>query len=120
MPRTNLTKKTALGQFGTYSALAAVVTMNAGDASNGNSFVASANDLLIVRNSGAGARTITISSVADEKGRTGDIGPYSLAAGAVAVFGPFTPEKGFRQTDNTINITPEHAEVLIGVIALPG
>lgn len=120
MPRTALTKKTALGAFGTYSAGAAVVTMNAGDATNGNSFVASANDLVIVRNSGAGARTITFSSVADEKGRTGDITAYSLAAGAIAVFGPFTTAQGWRQSDGNIYITPEHAEVLIGVIALPG
>src|SRR5687768_16823031 len=120
MARTVLTKTTALGAFGTYSAGAAAVTMTAADATNFNSFPASANDLIIARNSGAGARTITISSVADEKRRTGDITTYSIAAGGVAVFGPFTTQQGWRQSDGSIYITAEHAEVLIGVIALPG
>lgn len=118
MARTTLTKTTALGQFGTYSANAADITMTAGDASNLNQFVATGNDLVIVRNSGAGARTLTITSAADAQGRTGDITTYSIGAGEYAVFGPFTTVQGFRQSGGYIYITPEHAEVLIGIVAL--
>ena len=118
MARTTLTKTTALGQFGTYSANAADLTMTAGDASNLNQFVASGNDLVIVRNSGAGARTLTITSVADAQGRTGDITTYSIGAGEYAIFGPFNTTQGFRQSNGYIYLTPEHAELLIGIVAL--
>ena len=119
MARTTLTKTTARGEFGTYSANSADLTMTAADASNGNQFLATGKDLLIAHNTGAGARTVTVQSVADEKGRTGNIGAYSLGAGEYGVIGVFTNQQGFKQTDGYIYVDGEHAEVKLGVVALP-
>jgi len=44
---------------------------------------------LLAQNTDSGAHTVTITSVADTLGRTGDITSYSLAAGVIAQFGPF-------------------------------
>lgn len=44
---------------------------------------------VIAHNTDSSAHTITITSVADQFNRTGDIAAYSIAAGKVAHFGPF-------------------------------
>jgi hypothetical protein len=92
--------------------------MAAADASNKNQFSSGGNDLVIVHNSGVSTRTVTINSVVDPYGRTGDITAYSLAAGDYAVFGPFK-QAGWMQTTGKIHIEASHADVLIGVVALP-
>lgn len=56
---------------------------------DGASFVITGKELLLVRNGAVTAQTVTISSVADEKGRTGDVTTYSIGASEYAVFGPF-------------------------------
>lgn len=117
MARTSLTKTTALGGYGSYAADAADLTMEAADVTNGNQFVASGNDLVIAHNTGASAATITIRSVADPYGRTGDIS-YSLGAGEYAVFGPF-PCLGWQQSDGKIYLEASSADVKFGVLALP-
>lgn len=118
MARTTLTKTTALGAYGTYSANAADLTMAAADAVNYNQFVASNNDLVIAYNSGAGAVTLTISSVADPKyGRTGDISAYSIGVGEYAVFGPMK-NAGWKQSDGYIYLTASSADLYLGVVAL--
>lgn len=119
MVRTVLTKTVALGGSGAGIALTGVaVTMTAGDAGNGNSFVHTGRELIIARNSGAGARTITLTSVRDTLGRLGTITAESIAAGAIRVFGPF-PTPGWQQADGSFYIDVEHAEVLLGIIVLP-
>lgn len=73
------------------SANTADLTWTAGDASNGN-YVAltSGKTRLLVKNVHATtAFTMTIRSVADERGRTGDITSYSVAALVTSSFGPF-------------------------------
>jgi hypothetical protein len=44
---------------------------------------------LLAQNTDSGAHTVTITSVADNLNRVGDITAYSLAAGVIAQFGPF-------------------------------
>ena len=117
MARAALTKTTALGAYGTYSAGAADLTMTAADASEKNSFTCTGNDLVIAHNTGAVERTITISSVADPYNRTGDITAYALGAGEYAVFGPFKV-RGWQQSDGKIYLEANHAEVKFGVVAL--
>ena len=118
MPRQTLTPLVALGEFGSYVANAADVTMTAADAANKEQFVATPRQIVFAHNTGAGARTVTITSVADEKGRSGDIATYSIGAGEYAVFGPFTSAQGFRQTDGYIYLEAAHAEVKFGVVTL--
>lgn len=61
------------------------LTFTACDATNGNSFVSTGREVLLVQNSGGSAYTFTITSVADPFGRTDtSLTAYSLAASAVA------------------------------------
>jgi hypothetical protein len=60
------------------------VTLAAMDAANGNSFVPTGREVLIFQNTDTVAHTITITSVADERGRLDtSLTNYSLPAGAV-------------------------------------
>lgn len=60
------------------------VTFNACDATNGNSFPVTGQEILLVQNSGASAYTFTIQSVADNFGRTDTtLTNYSVAASAI-------------------------------------
>jgi hypothetical protein len=120
MARTLLVKTTALGPYGAYTANAADLTMAAAAAvADKNYFVSSGRDLVVAHNTGAGARTITITSVADPHyGRTGDILTYSLGAGEYAVFGPF-PLPGWQQSTGQVYLEASDPEVKFGVVALP-
>ena len=118
MARTPLTKSTPLGSLPATLPLvanSADLTMTAADVGNGNSFVASGKDLVIVQNSHASTTyTVTVTSVAKD-GRTGDITTYSLAAGVIAVFGPLqTP--GWRQTDGSVYLAGSNAAIKFGII----
>lgn len=93
--------------------------MTAADATNKEQFVASDKDIVVAHNTGAGARTVTVTSVADAgNSRTGDIAAYSIGAGEYAAFGPFN-RQGWMQTNGYIYIEAEHAEVKFGAIKLP-
>jgi hypothetical protein len=113
---TALTKTTAPGA---YAAAGVAVAMAAADSGAGNKFTASGKDLVIAYNSGASSHTVTITSVADQYGRLGTITAETIAAGAFRIYGPL-PGAGWVQPDGTILISANHAEVLFGVIALPG
>ena len=110
---------TALGPYGDYStANAADLTMAAADVGNGNQFASSGRDLLVAYNSGGSPYYVTVSSVADPYGRTGDITQYDVGAGEYAVFGPFK-RPGWIQTDGYVYVDAENAAVYLGVVALP-
>lgn len=87
----------------------------------GDTITITGRELVIVQNTGVGARTFTIASAADEKGRTGDITAYSLAAGEFAYFtGGLTNSIGWRNVSTgLLTITPSHAEVKYAVLKLP-
>jgi hypothetical protein len=111
---------TALGAYGTYSANAADLAMTAANTSDKNEVVATNNDLIIAHNTGASARTITITSIADPSyGRLGNITSYSLGAGEYAAFGPFK-NAGWKQADGKLYFEADHAEVKFGIVALGG
>lgn len=96
----------SLNTSGGITAGSATLTFTAADTTNGNSFplATSQNVLLIVTNTAGAPGTVTITSVADRKGRTGDIATYSIAANSTAAFGPF-PFDGWLQADNTLHFT---------------
>lgn len=120
MPRTTLPIIDAPGSYPTLplSANSRDIVFTAGDAGNNNQFLATGREIVIVQNSGAGARTVTFLSVADRFGRTGDMTAYSLGAGEFGLFGPFQLD-GWRQTDGYVYTNPEHAEIKYAVIRLP-
>ena len=116
--RTTLVKTIAPGA---YAGAGIAVTLAAADVANGNRFVASGRDLLIAYQSGTTLRNITINSVADPYGRTGDITGDDLPADAnsIRVYGPF-PCLGWKQVGSTyIHLEADNAEALFGVVQLP-
>lgn len=60
------------------------VTMAASDIVNGNSFVATGREILLVQNTDVSARTFTLTSVADSIGRVDtSLVAYSVGAGLI-------------------------------------
>lgn len=119
MTRVTLTAKIPLGTLGTpyATAHAADLTMTAADAGSKQLVAHSGKVLIVARNSGAGANTVTITSTVDSDGRTGDIAAYSMGAGEYAVFGPFDLD-GWVQTDWKLYFEADNAEVFFGVVDL--
>ena len=106
---------TAVKAPGAYAGAGVVAAATAADVANGNAVKLSGGEILVARNSGAAGHTVTISSVADDQGRTGDITAESIAAGATHIFGPFQP-RGWKQNDGNLYFSANHAEVLFTVI----
>jgi hypothetical protein len=112
MAKTTLNKTNAPGA---YASATQLVTMTAADVANGNQFPFSNKDLLIIQNTGAGAHTVTITSIADDQGRLGSITAENINAGEIKVFGPMK-SAGWQQTDGYIYLSANHAEVKFGII----
>jgi hypothetical protein len=114
-----LTPVTIKGPFDAIAANGADFTFTAGD-TNTDTFACTGRQILLARNTGAGARTLTITSVDDAHGRSEDITAYSLGAGEFAAFGlGLTNQAGWKQTNGTIIVDVEHAEVQWAVLTLP-
>lgn len=117
---TVITVQTIKGPFEAIVANGADYTMAAGTVTDGDTFVCTGREILLCRNINVAAKTITITSIADETNRTEDIATYSIGAGEYAVFGVgLTNAKGWKSTAGTIRITVEHADVLVAVLRLP-
>jgi len=117
MARQSHTALTALGtKTNVYTAGAAVLTMTAADVTNFEQVTHAGKVVVIAHNTGASAYTVTVESVVDALGRTGDITTYSMAAGAYAAFGPFDLE-GWKQTDGKLYFKASNVAVKFGVIA---
>ena len=119
--QTALTPITPLGPYlvGAPGATTLNFAFTACDASNGNSFPITGRDILLVENSDASPHTITISSVADQFGRTQDITAYSVGANLFAAFNFRGGVIGFRQTDGTVHLACSDATVKFAVITTP-
>ena len=118
--RVTLTKLTACGSYPSLQPAVNTLDlpMTAASTASKDQFAATGNDLIIAHNTGAGAHTVTISSVANAKNRTGDITAYSIDAGEIAVIGPLK-NLGWTQTDGKIYLEANHAEVKFGIITIP-
>ncbi len=122
MARTTITGKTLPGSYPSLQPSAGSLTLTEyapGTASDGVQVtLIPGKTILIARNTNAGAQTVTVTSVADSMGRTGDITTYSIAAGGLAAFGPFTTD-GWRQTDGNLYAVASHIDVKFTVLYLP-
>lgn len=118
---TAITVQTIKGPFEAITAGGADFTFAAGTITDGDTFVCTGREILIVTNTEvADAKTVTITSVDDEKGRSEDITAYSLAAGDFAVFGVgLTNSKGWKSTAGKVRITVSAATVKVAVLRLP-
>lgn len=116
---TDLTPTSTPSTNGSITANSADFTWTACDASNGNSCTHTGKELILAYNSNgsATAYTITVTSVADELGRTGDQ-TYSLGAGEYCVLGPY-PVRGWRQSNGKLYFSSTNAELKFRVIRLP-
>ena len=76
----------------------AALTFNAADQANGMKFVADGRTALIVKNGSGATRTVTLTDVADTKGRRAPSSKTSIsvAAGAERWIGPL-PSEGWTQ-----------------------
>lgn len=105
----------AVNAPGGYAAAGTVAAETAADASNFNQTTHTGpNFLVIARNSGVTTRAVTITSIADTQGRTGNISD-TLTSGQRKVYGPF-PQEGWLQSDGMLYFQAAHAEVLFSVI----
>lgn len=115
MARTTLTRQVVDGPFpGAVSAGDLDYTYAASDVANGNDFVPSGCDILLVENTDAGTQTITLTSAPGRDRRSADITTYSLAAGDFMWF-LFSRLDGWRQTDGKIYINTSDAGVTLAV-----
>lgn len=121
MARTTIAAQTTPGAYPTLPVAAnsrdlAVVPADVG---NGNDVtIVEGKTLLVAYNaSAATARTLTLTSVADAFGRSGDITAYSMAAGEIAIFGPFKVA-GWSHAGK-LWVDGSHAEMTFAVITLP-
>ncbi len=121
MPRTTLTPVTPLGPYPTLpvAANALDLTWTAADTVNLNQFLLNGRKLLLARNVHATtAFTFTLTSIADSKKRTGDIGPFTLQAGEVAAF-LIDQSEGWIQTDGYLYLQGSDASIQFCVVTLP-
>ncbi|GAB6171994.1 hypothetical protein JCM15765_14720 [Paradesulfitobacterium aromaticivorans] len=81
MPRTSIPVQTVPFQGG------AAITYAAADTVNGNVFTNDSDTVLIVKNAGAGAITVTVTAVPDEAGRSVNL-VHTVNATSDAVIGP--------------------------------
>lgn len=119
MARVTLTRTTPLGPHPTLqpAANALDLTLTAADSTNKEQFVLDGPVLIVAHNLGVGARTITLTSVADSKNRTGDVTAFSIGADEIAVFKVDNTE-GWKQTDGYMYIEASNAEVRWGIVRL--
>lgn len=119
MGRTTLTRTTPLGPHPALpvSADALDIALTAADTVNNNQILLDGPMLVIALNSGVSARTVTLTSTADRKNRTGDISAYSIGAGEVACF-KIDNDEGWKQSDGFLYLTANNAEVKLGAIRL--
>ncbi len=120
MPRTNIAAQALAGAYPVLplAADSADLAFVAADTVNFNETpLVESKTVLVARNVGASSRTVTITSVADNNNRTGDITAYSLGAGEVARFGPFK-SVGWASAGK-LRFEANNAEVEFAVITLP-
>ena len=120
MARTNLAAQTLAGS---YPALplaggSADLTWTTADTVNQNmASLVNLKTVILARNTGAGAHTITVTSVADTLNRTGHITAYSIGADKVSRFGPFQTV-GWANAGK-LDFEADSAEVEFAIIQLP-
>lgn len=120
MARTALTPIAPPADWGT---VPTALTFTALDGTDGGQFTSTGRELVIVRNTNATARTVTVPSTASARlgGRAGASSDQtaSLAQNDHRVFGPF-PLDGWVQTDGRVYINVTGAGVEAAVIRLRG
>lgn len=112
------TALTVIDMPGPWATAPSTITWTAGDASNGNSFVSTGREIVLVQNSdGAATHVVTITSTSDPQGRTGDATKTVPISGFVAF--QLLPTQGWQQGNGSVNMTVDSASLKFAVIRLP-
>ena len=92
------------------------IAQTAMDLANGNSFVATGQEILLIQNTGGSTYTVTVTSVADALGRLDtSLTTYSIAAGAFAAV-QFKALAGWLQPGSLVYLACSNALVKISVL----
>jgi len=120
MPRTALTTQTPKGPYpGVVSAEDLDFTWAAADDANGNDFVFTGRELILVRNDDAAPQTITLTSSNDPQKRLGNITTYSVGIGEYAAFWAGAIQ-GWVQAGQKFFIDTSDPDLKFAVIRIPG
>lgn len=121
MAPTPLTVKQIALPFAELVALGFDFVWTAGNAVDGNTFVCTGKEIILVQNSdGVNPYTVKVEAVNDAQNRLVDFGPYTLAAGVFSVLPQgLTNKKGWIQADQTILLTPSNAAIKFCILRLP-
>ena len=85
----------------------------------GEKFTCTGREILLMRND-SGTNTVTITSAANDKGRTENLAAYEITGSEIACWtGGLTNAKGWKQTDGTILVTASSTDVSFAVLRLP-
>lgn len=83
----------------------------------GAGFPLTGREVLLIRNLNAGAQTVTINSVNDDKGRKADITNFSFSTGEIGAI--CLPVAGWRQPDGQLYFAASATDVAFAVLRLP-
>lgn len=87
---------------------------------DGDTVQCTGREIILLFNSTGGALTVTVDSQPDEKGRSGNIAAYSVAAGAYSALGVgLTNAQGWKAPAGTIKLTCSAVGLKIAVLRLP-
>jgi len=100
------------------AALAADLNFVAADVANKDQVAHTGKEVVLAWNTGATDHTVTITSVEDPYGRIEHMGPYTIATGKIARFGPYA-NLGWHQTDGKLYFEANHAEIKFAVLLVP-
>lgn len=91
-------------------------TRAAGDASNFNSWKMQNGDILIAKNGGGSAYTLTVHSVKDAHGRTADLVLTLAATDEIALQ---IPQGGYKQSDGKCYVDVSNTSVTLAILRRP-
>lgn len=109
---------TPISQTSKYPTAFTAVTWTAADPTNGNRFVLTGRETLLVRNVGATTNVTFFSSTSEPQNRSGDITNSSLATNGHATLGPLALN-GWRQEDGYAWVTGQTANIEFAVLRQP-
>jgi|SRR5665213_3128779 len=123
MSQTNIATQTPVGPYpagGAVAALGLDLVWTAADASNGNKFPFTGKEVLLVQNTDTGSQTVTLTSVADSRGRSDDVTAYAVAAGVISAFNFRGGAEGWQQpSDQSVHLAASSALIKYAILRIP-
>lgn len=118
MARQTLTKQTPKGPYPALpvTANSLDITFTVAIVADKEQFVPGNDTLVLVKNSAVAAKTVTFTSKADDKNRTGDVSAYSIGAGEMIAFR--FKKGGWMQSDGKIYMEAESTDISYAVLQL--